>query len=263
MGYCVNCGSKIEDGAKFCTNCGAPQQPHMQVPAAQAQEPFYENAGHQAYDSGNSYEETSAGTDFGSDFGTSGAYGSEETSTSSYGESGTGSTYSSSAGSAYSTGSAYSSTSTAGGTSGEGYGAGAYGIADTSNPVPGPGFTEAVKTCLSKFATFSGRARRSEYWYFVLFIFVANLVVGFIGNIIFGTPPQGQVNMLQRIFSAVIFIPHMAVTWRRLHDIGKSGLWFLLTLLPVIGWIILLVFEARDSEPGENRFGMSPKYPGR
>ena len=123
------------------------------------------------------------------------------------------------------------------------------------------GFTEAVQTCLSKYIDFSGRARRSEYWFFTLFVCIAQMVLGFAGNMIFGAPENGGTNMLQNLFSLVVFLPSVAVFWRRMHDIGRTGLWFLLNLVPFIGQIVLLVFECTDSQPGENQFGMSPKYP--
>ncbi len=130
-----------------------------------------------------------------------------------------------------------------------------------SDPLPMMGFTEAVQTCLSKYIVFSGRARRSEYWFFTLFVCICQLVLGFVGNMIFGAPESGGTNILQNIFSLAIFLPSTAVFWRRMHDIGRTGLWFLLNLIPCIGQIVLLVFECTDSQPGENQYGMSPKYP--
>ena len=116
------------------------------------------------------------------------------------------------------------------------------------------GFGEAVKSVFSKYATFSGRARRSEYWYFILL----NLIVGvvfailstFLGNI--GT-------ILACLYELAVLIPSLAVIWRRLHDIGKSGGWAFISFVPLAGVIILLVFLCRDSQPGENQYGPNPK----
>jgi uncharacterized membrane protein YhaH (DUF805 family) len=140
------------------------------------------------------------------------------------------------------------------------YSAGSTGMY-AKDPVPAPSFVEAVKTCFTKYATFSGRARRSEYWYFTLFTILCQLILGIVGNIIFGAPENGGSNILQSLFSLAVLVPSLAVFWRRMHDIDKSGLWFFLNLIPLIGQIVLIVFEATDGHPGENRFGMSPKYP--
>lgn len=128
-------------------------------------------------------------------------------------------------------------------------------------PVPSPSFFESVSTCFQKYATFSGRARRSEYWRFALFNCLANAVLTMVGNMIFGAPENGGANILVSIYALAILIPGLAVSWRRMHDIGKSGLWNLIGCLPVIGWILLLVWECRDSWPGPNQYGESPKYP--
>lgn len=137
---------------------------------------------------------------------------------------------------------------------------GGFGVVDRSNPQPAPDFTEAVKTCFSKYVDFSGRARRSEYWYWTLFTFVASLVLGFVGNLLFGRPETG-VNALQSLFSLAALLPGLAVLFRRLHDIGKSGIWALIAFVPLVGWIVLLVFCCTDSV-GNNEYGVSPKYPG-
>ena len=121
-------------------------------------------------------------------------------------------------------------------------------------------FMDAVRTCFNKYADFSGRARRSEYWFYTLFVGIIQLVLGIVGNMIFGAPESGT-NILQNIFSLAIMIPSLAVFWRRMHDIGRTGLWFFLNLVPCIGQVVLLVFECTDSQPGENMYGMSPKYP--
>ena len=130
----------------------------------------------------------------------------------------------------------------------------------TSGPLPMMGFMEAVQKCFSNYVNFSGRARRSEYWFYTLFVGLVQLALGIIGNMIFGAPESGT-NILQNIFSLAIMIPSLAVFWRRMHDIGKTGLWFFLNLVPCIGQVVLLVFECTDSQPGENMYGMSPKYP--
>lgn len=127
--------------------------------------------------------------------------------------------------------------------------------------VPKPSFFEAVLTCFKKYATFSGRARRCEYWYFALFIVICQALTAAIGNAVFGAPQNGGNNMLTTVFNLAVLVPQISVFWRRMHDIGKKGTWFFISLIPVIGWILVLVWECTDSQPGENEYGMSPKYP--
>ncbi|MCE2596978.1 DUF805 domain-containing protein [Motilimonas cestriensis] len=116
------------------------------------------------------------------------------------------------------------------------------------------------KLCWAKFATFEGRARRSEYWYFQLFNIIAMFVFGIIGAIVdaaIGSPGliSGSVIGLYCIAS---LLPAISVTVRRLHDIGKSGWWFWVALIPGVGGIILLIFTIMDSAEA-NDFGANPK----
>ena len=124
------------------------------------------------------------------------------------------------------------------------------------------GFMDAVKTCFSKYADFSGRARRKEYWYFVLFNCIVQVILTVIGMIIFGSD-NSTYRILASIYSLAVLVPGLAVTWRRLHDIGKSGAFYFIGLIPLVGWIIVLVYFCKDSEPGTNQYGPSPKYPNR
>ncbi len=107
-------------------------------------------------------------------------------------------------------------------------------------------FLTAIKTCFSKYADFTGRARRSEFWFWWLFTFIVGLILGWI-------PVIGW------IISIALIIPNLAVGARRLHDTGKSGWWWLINLIPIVGIIILIVFWAQDSNAGENQYGANPK----
>jgi uncharacterized membrane protein YhaH (DUF805 family) len=115
-------------------------------------------------------------------------------------------------------------------------------------------FMTSVKSCFSKYATFSGRAIRSEFWWFALFTLIASLVMEVVDMLIFGTP-MGAVKPLGTIFSLLVLLPSLAVGARRLHDIGKSGWWQLLWLVPIIGWIILIYWFTQKSHEGENKYG--------
>ncbi len=112
---------------------------------------------------------------------------------------------------------------------------------------------------LKKYADFSGRARRREYWFYILF-YVIILVVLTICDTIIGTTVQGAgLGILTLIYLLVVLIPTLAVTVRRLHDTGRSGWWILIQLVPIVGVFILLYFLVSDSNPGTNAYGPSPK----
>lgn len=115
-------------------------------------------------------------------------------------------------------------------------------------------FTESVKTVYSKYATFSGRATRSEYWWFVLFLYATILCVVLLGV---ATGIDKPFLALIGIFVALSFIPIVALRVRRLHDIGKSGWWIFLGFVPYIGEIILFIFSVMGSD-GENEYGPDP-----
>ena len=118
------------------------------------------------------------------------------------------------------------------------------------------GFKEAVQSCLSQYATFTGRARRSEYWYFTLFNALLGFVIGVIGSLFLG---ETLTNVLTWLVTLALLAPGLAVSVRRLHDIGKSGWALLFALITVVGWILIIVWACKDSEPGENQYGPNPK----
>ena len=115
-------------------------------------------------------------------------------------------------------------------------------------------FGEAIQSVFSKYGTFTGRARRSEYWYFVLLTLIVSFALSLLSS---GLGDVGT--LLPTIWELAILVPSLAVAWRRLHDIGKSGGWYFIFLVPLVGWIILLLFLCRDSQPGDNQYGPSPK----
>lgn len=119
----------------------------------------------------------------------------------------------------------------------------------------------AVRTVLSKYATFSGRAPRSEFWWWALFVAIMSLVAGLIdgfliapltGHAMFARDAYDPVSSL---FGLAVLLPGLAVGARRLHDIDKSGWWLLLSFIPLIGGLILLYWAIKPSQPGTNRFG--------
>lgn len=137
-------------------------------------------------------------------------------------------------------------------------------------------FKAAVRTCLGKYATFTGRAGRAEFWWFALFNLIARVIARMIDNILFGGPfvvvqrgmghgygyweaysPGG---LLSGIVVLVLILPQLAVGARRLHDSGRSGWWQLLVLIPLIGWLVLVYWVVQPSA-APNRYGEGPEPP--
>jgi uncharacterized membrane protein YhaH (DUF805 family) len=113
---------------------------------------------------------------------------------------------------------------------------------------------------LRKYAVFSGRARRKEYWMFVLFNVLIAFVLGLVEGMT-GIAPESEESVLVMLYFLAVLLPGLAVGVRRLHDTGRSGWNMLLFLIPIIGEFVLLAFMCADSERGTNRYGPSPKMP--
>jgi uncharacterized membrane protein YhaH (DUF805 family) len=112
---------------------------------------------------------------------------------------------------------------------------------------------------LKKYADFSGRARRKEYWFFVLFNIIISVVLT-VCDVFMGTySAAANIGILTAIYTLAVLIPGIAVSVRRLHDTGRSGWWLLIVLVPLIGALVLLIFMFIDSQPGQNAYGPSPK----
>lgn len=97
-------------------------------------------------------------------------------------------------------------------------------------------FTESVRTCFSKYASFDGRASRSEFWWWSLFCVLASAALGILSH------------KLSAVFTLATLLPSIAVTARRLHDIDRSGWWQLVYLVPLIGWLVMLYWLVQPSE---------------
>lgn len=123
-------------------------------------------------------------------------------------------------------------------------------------------FTTAVATCFSKYATFAGRARRAEFWWFALFNFGVTLILAVI-DAGAGGPHRWMMggegpSPVGTLYWLAVFLPSLAVAVRRLHDIDRSGWWVLLQFVPLIGPLILIWFLATRGTAGSNRFGPDP-----
>ncbi len=132
------------------------------------------------------------------------------------------------------------------------------------------GFVEAVKTCLGKYVTFSGRARRSELWWFVLFTYIVGLCFFVIDLSLFGEATtvttdtsasissETQFAPFSTIFWLAALLPYISVSVRRLHDLDRTGWWYWIGLIPLVGVIVLIVWFATKGTDGPNRFGDDP-----
>jgi uncharacterized membrane protein YhaH (DUF805 family) len=118
-------------------------------------------------------------------------------------------------------------------------------------------FGDAVKTCLTKkYANFNDRAPRSEYWWFALFGWGVTMLLSFVDGLIFGNP--SGYGLFSTLWGLAIIVPSIGVGVRRLHDLDKSGWWLLISLIPIIGFLILLFWFVQQGTSAENRFGPDP-----
>ena len=113
------------------------------------------------------------------------------------------------------------------------------------------GFGQAISAGFSNYVNFSGRACRSEYWYWILFIIIADIVAAIIDQTL-------GIQLVTGLFGLVTIIPNIAIAIRRLHDLDRTGWWVLLGFIPLIGWIILLIWYVTKGTDGPNRFGPDP-----
>ncbi len=113
--------------------------------------------------------------------------------------------------------------------------------------------------CWNQYADFSGRARRKEYWIFSLINGVIIIILYILQMVMIESTLWLIFPIVFFLYALAVFLPSLAVNIRRLHDIGKSGWWYLIYLIPIIGSIWLFVLMCLDSEPGENQWGENPK----
>ncbi len=114
------------------------------------------------------------------------------------------------------------------------------------------------KNAFRKYADFRTRAQRAEYWYFALFNAIFILLLSLLDTVL-GFGSEDTLGIFGGLYSLVVVIPSLAVCVRRLHDIGKSGWWIFIAIVPFVGALILFLFAIRDSQPGANQYGPNPK----
>ncbi|MCT4708306.1 DUF805 domain-containing protein [Buttiauxella gaviniae] len=111
---------------------------------------------------------------------------------------------------------------------------------------------------LKNYLGFSGRARRKEFWMFILVNLVLTVVLSILDKML-GLRIAGDEGLLTTVYGVLIFLPYWAVQFRRLHDTDRSAWWLLLLLIPLVGWLIILAFNCQNGTPGENEYGADPK----
>jgi uncharacterized membrane protein YhaH (DUF805 family) len=116
-------------------------------------------------------------------------------------------------------------------------------------------FTQAISSGFQNYVTFTGRAARSEYWYWVLFAFLVSVVTGALDHLIF--PNLWSISPLNSLAGLALFLPGLAVTVRRLHDLDRTG-WWVLLVLTVIGIVVLLAWFCMRGTVGPNQYGPDP-----
>lgn len=111
---------------------------------------------------------------------------------------------------------------------------------------------------LKKYAVFSGRASRREYWWFMLFTTLVNIILMVVDAQMGSFNDAVGMGMLGGLYTLLVLLPSIGVQVRRLHDIDRSGWWLLMYLVPLVGFIVVLVFACMKGTPGSNRFGLNP-----
>ena len=119
-------------------------------------------------------------------------------------------------------------------------------------------FTESLQSVFQNYAVFEGRARRSEYWWFCLAYSLVSSVISGVARAVGSGGASMALSSISAIIAVACLVPSIAVTTRRLHDTGRSGWWQLLSLT-CIGGIVVIVWLAMDSQPGDNQYGPNPK----
>ena len=125
--------------------------------------------------------------------------------------------------------------------------------------LPMVSFMEAVKLGFSKYFRFSGRSTRAEYWWWTLFVVMADIVLAVVDTLTGTMGMFGDSGLLGALFELAILIPSFALGARRLHDIDRSGWWQLLWLVLVIGWIVLISWAIKRGDDGQNKYGPAPR----
>ena len=115
-------------------------------------------------------------------------------------------------------------------------------------------FTKAVETGFAKYVNFEDRTSRSEFWWWILFLFIVVLIANMLDARIYGEREA----LFTGVLNLILFLPNLAISVRRLHDLDKSGWWVLINLIPIIGFLIYIFWAVQKGTNGPNRFGPDP-----
>lgn len=231
--FCTNCGSAIPEGAKFCTNCGATVAPAAAETAQTEnfEEPVQEavnDTAEQAADNSQIPEEAAgaaaavpeAPKPQGTWYDQPYAMSQNQVNEGNFNQQQQQQPFDS----------------------------------DPAESVKNPSFGDAIRSFFTRYVDFKGRSSRAEYWYIVLLSFLVSTVFG----ILIGATDSGIFKTIQGLYSFLVFIPSLAIWFRRLHDTGRSGWFILIMLIPIVGWILNLIWLCSASDGG-NIYGPEPK----
>jgi uncharacterized membrane protein YhaH (DUF805 family) len=115
-------------------------------------------------------------------------------------------------------------------------------------------FADVIRTVFGRYVQFRGRARRSEYWYWILFVVLVSIALAIVDGFIFGFD-ENDLAVLGPLFSLGTFLPSLAVGFRRMHDLGRTAWWLLIGFIPLIGSLILIYWFAQRGDEGDNQYG--------
>ena len=119
------------------------------------------------------------------------------------------------------------------------------------------GFTDAIRSGFSNYIVIQGRAQRSAYWFWVLFTILGSILASIVDGMISGVSFAGT-GAVESLFSLATILPSITVAIRRLHDLGRTGWWLLIVFVPIVGWIVLIVFFVSKGTDGDNDHGPDP-----
>jgi uncharacterized membrane protein YhaH (DUF805 family) len=127
-------------------------------------------------------------------------------------------------------------------------------------------FIESIQKCFKNFVVWRGRAQRSEFWWFALFAMAGSMILSIVDTSLFGETvvtdngfsSSTDTPIFSGIFFLIIFLPYLSVIVRRLHDTNRSGWWYWIVLVPIIGFILIIVWAASKGTEGSNNYGADP-----
>ena len=254
--FCTNCGAAIPEGAKFCTSCGAVAPASFntsepQAPEIPAQEPAFENTPAETVSEVTEpVTETPVNTGIPDT-----AAGAAAAGAAAFGASDSGPAKPKPQGTWYDQPYTMSQTQVnEGNYRQQQQQQQAANAVDAKESFKNPSFGEAIQSFFLRYVDFKGRSSRAEYWYVVLASYLIGIAFGVLASI----TKSGIFTTIESLYSFLVFIPSLAIWFRRLHDTGRSGWYIFVMLLPIVGWILMLIWLCSTSDGG-NIYGPEPR----